>query len=88
MLKHLKAQYDYYLASKDNLFLLFNCMNDSSYEIRERTLRILGRLSDSNQAAIYPYLRNLLVGLMTTIEYKTDPKEKEETIKILNTFIK
>ena len=37
---------------------------------------------------MYPYLRNLLVSLMSTIEFKGDPKEKEEAIKILNTFVK
>lgn len=63
-------------------------MNDSSFEIRDKTLRILGRLSDSNKAIMYPYLRNLLVSIMSTIEYKGDPKEKEEAIKILNTFVK
>ena len=60
MLKHLSPQFDWYLSSKENLLLLFNCMNDSSFEIRDKTLRILGRLSDSNKAIMYPYLRNLL----------------------------
>jgi FKBP12-rapamycin complex-associated protein len=88
MLKHLSPQFDYYLSSKENLLLLFNCMNDSSFEIRDKTLRILGRLADSNKAVMYPYLRNLLVSFMNTIEFKSDPQEKEEAIKILNTFIK
>ena len=88
MLKHLGNQFDYYLASKENLLMLFNCMNDPSFEIREKTLRILGRLADSNKSVMYPYLRNILVSLMSTIEYKGEPQEKEEAIKILNTFIK
>ena len=88
MLKHMSSQFDCYLSSKENLLMLFNCMNDSSFEIREKTLRVLGRLADSNKAIMYPYLRNLLVSLMSTIEYKGDPKEKEEAIKILNTFVK
>jgi serine/threonine-protein kinase mTOR len=88
MLKHMSSQFDCYLSSKDNLLMLFNCMNDSSFEIRDKTLRILGRLADNNKAIMYPYLRNLLVSIMSTIEYKGDPKEKEEAIKILNTFVK
>jgi len=88
MLKYMSTQFDCYLSSKENLLMLFNCMNDSSFEIRDKTLRILGRLADSNKAIMYPYLRNLLVSLMSTIEFKSDPKEKEEAIKILNTFVK
>ena len=88
MLKHMSSQFDCYLSSKENLLMLFNCMNDSSFEIRDKTLRILGRLADSNKAIMYPYLRNLLVSLMSTIEYKGDPQEKEEAIKILHTFVK
>ena len=88
MLRSLSSQFDCYLSSKENLILLFNCMKDPSFEIREKTLRILGRLADNNKGILYPYLRNLLVTVMSTIEYKSDPKEKEEAIKILKTFIK
>lgn len=63
-------------------------MKDPSFEIREKTVIILGRLADNNKSILYPYLRNLLVTVMSTIEYKSDPKEKEEAIKILKTLIK
>ena len=69
MLKYLNPQFDPFIAKYENLLMLFNCMNDVSFEIRDRTIRILDRLTQFNPAIIYPYLRNLLVQLLST-DYK------------------
>ena len=61
MLKHMNKQFDSYFAVKENLLMLFNCMNDSNLTIWDWTLKILGRMIDHNWPMIYPYLRKLLV---------------------------
>lgn len=87
MLKHMNRQFDSFIAVKENLHMLFNCMNDSSFNIRDRTLKILGRLLDYNRPLIYPYLRKLLMQYLCTLEYKSDHQEKEEALNLLITFI-
>lgn len=37
--------------------MLFNCMQDQNFEIREWTVKILGRLVPHNASQILPYLR-------------------------------
>jgi hypothetical protein len=48
--------------------MLFNCMQDQSYDIKERTVKILGRLVPHNAAQILPYLRQLLISLISQLE--------------------
>jgi FKBP12-rapamycin complex-associated protein len=88
MLKYLNPQFDPFVAKYNNILALFNCMNDHSLDIRERTIKILSRLMKHNPSIILPYLRNLLIELLSTLEYSVDFKEKEENTKLLKTFIK
>jgi FKBP12-rapamycin complex-associated protein len=48
MLKHLNSQFDPFISRYENLLMLFNCMQDQNFEIREWTVRILGRLVPHN----------------------------------------
>lgn len=73
MLKHMNKQFDSYFAIKENLLMLFNCMNDSNFTIWDWTLKILGWMIDHNRPLIFPYLRKLLVNYLCILEYKQDP---------------
>ena len=44
------------------------CMNIQNFEIREWTVRILGRLVPHNASQILPYLRQLIVSLISQLE--------------------
>ena len=88
MLKYLNPQFDPFISKYENLLMLFNCMQDQSYDIKERTVKILGRLVPHNAAQILPYLRQLLISLISQLEQTNDPKEKEEAVKLIKIFIK
>ena len=87
MLKYLNPQFDRYISRYENLLMLFNCRYDYSFDIRERSIGILGRLVKHNPAQILPYLSDLLLELLNTFENSSDPKESEESAKLLKTFI-
>ena len=50
MLKYLNSQFDPFIARYENLLMLFNCLQDSNFDIRDRTIRILGRLAKHSKA--------------------------------------
>lgn len=64
MLKYLNPQFDPFISRYENLLMLFNCMQDQNFEIKDRTVRILGRLVPHNASQILPYLRQLIVSLI------------------------
>lgn len=68
MLKYLNPQFDSFISRYENLLMLFNCMQDQNYEIKERTVGILGRLIPHNGSQILPYLRQLIVSLISQLE--------------------
>ena len=88
MLKYLNHRLDYVLSQKTNLKLLFQCVQNNIFEVREHAIRILGRLSDQNPSVIQPYFRNQLVQLLSVLEYSADIKEKEESAQLLGTLMK
>ena len=68
--------------------MLFNCMQDSNFDIKDRTVRILGRLVNHNASQILPYLRHLVVSLTNQLEHSQDIKEREEAAKLIKTFVR
>lgn len=88
MLKYLNSQFDPFISRYENLLMLFNCMQDSNFDIKDRTVRILGRLVNHNAPQILPYLRNLIVQLTNQLEHSQDIKEREEAAKLIKTFVK
>ena len=44
-------------------------MQDSNFDIKDRTVRILGRLVSHNASQILPFLRNLIVSLTNQLEH-------------------
>eukprot|EP00831_Metopus_contortus_P084827 TRINITY_DN9725_c0_g1_i2.p1 TRINITY_DN9725_c0_g1~~TRINITY_DN9725_c0_g1_i2.p1 ORF type:complete len:966 (-),score=161.96 TRINITY_DN9725_c0_g1_i2:100-2997(-) len=88
MLKYLNQKFDYLLAQKTNLKLLFQCVQSNVLEVRQQAIAILGRISDHNPSVILPYLRNQLVQLISKLEFAADIREKEEAAKVLTLLMK
>ena len=61
----LNSDLDPFIARYENLLMLFNCMRDSNNQINIKTIKILGRLTNINPQHILPYLRNLIVSLIS-----------------------
>ena len=72
VLKGLEKDYDRHLAQVENVRLLFMVLNDDSYAVRIRAVRIIGRLANMTPGAIMPSLRKVLIQLLTELEYSTD----------------
>ena len=87
MLKYLNPRFDPFLSKKRNLKLLFQCVNDNVYEVKQHSIEILGRLVDHNPSIVLPYIRNILIELLSKLEYSADYKEKEESAKLINLLI-
>ena len=64
--------YDRHLAQVENVRLLFMVLNDVSYAVRIRAVRIIGRLANMTPGAIMLTLRKVLIQLLTELEYSTD----------------
>lgn len=69
MLMSLNSDFDPFISKYENLLMLFNCMKDSNNEIKIKTIKILGRLTHHNPQQILPYLRNLIVSLISQLEH-------------------
>lgn len=65
MITKINSDFDPFIARYESLLMLFNCMKDSNTEIKIKTIKILGRLSGINPQQILPYLRNLIVNLIS-----------------------
>jgi len=63
-------------------------MKDSNNEIKIKTIKILGRLTNINPQQILPYLRNLIVSLISQLEHSHQYKEREEAAKLIKAFVK
>ena len=48
MLMKLNPDFDPFIARYENLLMLFNCMKDSNNDIKIKTIKILGRLTNIN----------------------------------------
>lgn len=88
MLTKINPDFDPFIARYESLLMLFNCMKDSNNEIKIKTIKILGRLSAINPQQILPYLRNLIVSLISQLEHSQQYKEREEAAKLIKAFVK
>lgn len=83
VLSRLDEQFDFYLAQAENLEKLMVCMNDEVFEIRELGICIMGRLCSLNPAYVMPFLRKILLQLLTELENSGVPKNMEQSARML-----
>ena len=87
VLSSLEPRYDVFLGSAQNLKCLFMGLNDEGFEIRSLSIGIIGRLAILNPAYVMPSLRKTLVQLLTELEFSGNPRNKEESARLLTCLI-
>ncbi|GMM35211.1 phosphatidylinositol kinase-related protein kinase [Saccharomycopsis crataegensis] len=87
VLESLNARYDPQLAQSDNVRLLMISLNDSSFEVRKVTIRILGRISVKNPAYVVPALRKVLIQYLNNLKYGTTNVIRENSCSLLTCLV-
>lgn len=78
---------DKHLSQAENVRMLFMTLNDESFPVREKAIIIIGRLTKINPAYVVPSLRKTLIQLLTELEFVSNPRNKEESSKLLALLI-
>ena len=79
----MRREFDADLAQAEMLRSLFIALNDEVFEIREKTISVIGRLTTRNPAYIMPSLRKTLIQLLTELEYSADSRGREQSSQLL-----
>ena len=87
ILKSLDNKFDRHLGKPENIRCLFLAVNDESFQVRQAAICIIGRLSATNPAYVFPPLRKLLVNLLTGLGYANTARQKEESAKLISLFV-
>ncbi|KAI5755082.1 hypothetical protein M8J77_013919 [Diaphorina citri] len=87
VLASLDESFDQHLAQAENLSALFVAMNDEIFEIRERAVCILGRLSVLNPAYVMPSLRKTLIQFLSELEHSGMGRNKEQSARMLDHLV-
>lgn len=83
VLSQLDEQFYYFLSQSDNLEMLQICLNDEVFEIRELGICIMGRLCSLNPAYVMPFLRQILLQLLTELQISGISKNMEQSARML-----
>ncbi|KAL8588022.1 hypothetical protein ACOMHN_026139 [Nucella lapillus] len=83
----LDERFDPHLAQAENLSTLFFTLHDEAFEIRERAICMIGRLSSKNPAYVLPTLRNLLLQYLTEIQHSGIGRSKEQAARMLGHLV-
>ncbi|XP_066601544.1 serine/threonine-protein kinase mTOR [Prorops nasuta] len=87
VLASLDDTFDIHLAQAENLSALFIAMNDEVFEIRELSIRTIGRLSTVNPAYVMPSLRKTLIQFLTELEHSGIGRNKEQAARMLDHLV-
>ncbi|XP_050412148.1 serine/threonine-protein kinase mTOR [Patella vulgata] len=87
VLDSLDERFDPHLAQAENLSALFVALNDEAFEIRERAICMIGRLSCKNPAYVMPSLRKVLIQILTELEYSGIGRNKEQAARLLGHLV-
>lgn len=88
VLHALGPELDPHLSQPENVRLLFMALNDEVFSIQEVAITLIGSLTESNPAYVIPSLRKTLMQLLTELEYSTNPRNREESAKLLASLIR
>ncbi|KAF1328387.1 Phosphatidylinositol kinase, partial [Globisporangium splendens] len=88
VLASLDTRFDPLLAENDNLRCLFIALNDEVFEIRQKAMSMLGRLTHHNPSAVLPSLRQTLVQLLAELEFSGDTRGKEEGALLIGCLLR
>ncbi|KAI9216512.1 armadillo-type protein, partial [Blastocladiella britannica] len=87
VLSSLDDRFDYYLAKAENVQSVFLATNDEVFANREVAMKTIGRLALCNPAHVLPFLRRMLIQLLTEFEYATVPRAREECARLLSHLV-
>ena len=62
-------------------------LNDEVFEIRELAICTIGRLSSLNPAYVMPYLRKVLIQILTELEHSGLGRNKEQAARMLGHLV-
>lgn len=82
------TEFDVFLQRANHISVLMYLISDESLEIRIICLKIMGRLSLLNPAAVLPYLRQVLLQLISEIRNSEDNRSKEDAVVMLCNFMR
>lgn len=88
VLASLDSRFDPLLAQNDNLRCLFIALNDEMFEIRQKAMSMLGRLTHHNPSTVLPSLRQTLVQLLAELEFSGDTRGKEEGALLIGCLLR
>ncbi|RMZ86883.1 hypothetical protein DV736_g5890, partial [Chaetothyriales sp. CBS 134916] len=88
VLHSLNDRFDKHLGRPENIRCLFLAINDEVFAVREEAIVVIGRLTQTNPAYVFPPLRKLLVNLLTGLGYSNTARQKEDSAKLLSLFVK
>ena len=78
---------DSHLGQAESLRSLFVALNDESPTVRSLAIQLSGKLCSVNPAYVRPALRKHLLQLLGDMEYSPDPKQREDSAKLLGILI-
>ncbi|KAM8927600.1 serine/threonine-protein kinase mTOR [Pelodytes ibericus] len=87
VLASLDERFDSHLAQAENLQALFVALNDEVFEIRELAICTIGRLSSMNPAFVMPFLRKMLIQILTELEHSGVGRNKEQSARMLGHLV-
>jgi serine/threonine-protein kinase mTOR len=76
-------KFNMFVALPENLNILFMCVRDERAEIRELSASMISRLSASNSAYILPFIRKILMQLLTEIDIYPDIGQREKSVRLM-----
>jgi FKBP12-rapamycin complex-associated protein len=77
------SKFNMFVALPENLNILFMCVRDERAEIRELSASMISRLSASNSAYILPFIRKILMQLLTEIDIYPDISQREKSVRLM-----
>ena len=87
VLQALDARFDKHLSKPENIRSLFLAVNDSTFEVRQAAIIIVGRLTGINPAHVFPTLRKVLVNLVMSIRNSKNSKSQEDGANLVGLVI-
>ncbi|ORZ30937.1 armadillo-type protein [Catenaria anguillulae PL171] len=83
VLSSLDNRFDHNLAKAENVHSVFLATNDEVFANREVAMKLIGRLALCNPAHVLPFLRRMLIQLLTEFEYANVARTREECARLL-----
>lgn len=83
VLASLDDRFDRHLAQSDNVRAIYIAVNDEVFSIRELSMGLIGRLAIYKPPMLMPFIRKILLQLLTELEYTTSSLHKEEAAQLL-----